>query len=349
MKTKPVLIRCALLLFLNMAAPCHAQWLTQEIPLTPGWNAVYLGVQPVKTDCASVFAELPVQSVTMWSKRETRLQFTTDPAQPLPRNPDWLCWMPPSNPQSSLNSLFSINGGQSYLIRLPANAAPITWRIKGAPLAFRRQWMAQSLNLTGLPVPAGSATFENFFSSAPAIKTLSADGGEVYQIDKEGRSIRIWQPARAQVQPGVAYWIRCQDASRYAGPLRVTLDYGTTLEFGPGAWTRRLAMVNESQSARTVQVRLCPSETPPTGSPPVAGEVPLSYREQDWSGDVPQDVYKALAPSLSRTLAPGETWTMELTVRRNEMRGNAPGASWQSLLEVTDGGTVRQWIGVNAL
>lgn len=104
-----------------------------------------------------------------------------------------------------------------------------------------------------------------------------------------------------------------------------------------------------SPVARTAQVRLWPSETPPPGAAALAGAVPLSYREQDWTQGPPRDVFKPLASSVARTLAPGESWTLALTVRRQELGGAAAGACWQSLLEVTDGGTVRQWIGVRAL
>lgn len=347
MKTKLLLITSVLFLLIG-ATPCHAQWISQEIPLVPGWNAVHLNVEPATSDCESVFAGIPVQSVGMWSRRQARLQFTTDPEQLLPRNPDWLYWMPSSNPQSLLNSLFSIHGNQSYLIRLHNDAAPITWRIKGTPVPFRRHWMSESLNLTGLPVPPGTATFENFFRSSTAIQTAQTEGGEIFQVNGDGESARVWQPARTKLQPGVAYWIRCQDATRYAGPLRVELDFGRVLEFEAGIWTRRLEMANESQAAMTVQVRLWPSETPPPGTALLAGGVPLSYREKEWSQGMPREVFKPLAPSVSRTLAPGETWTLELTPRRQEMSEGAADTYSQSLLEITDGETVQQWIGVRA-
>jgi len=100
---------CGTLLAL-VAGAClaQAQWLTQEIALRPGWNAVHLSVQPAQTDCGSVLANLSVESVWMWSRRAPRLQFTTDPSQLLPRNPDWLFWLPASHPQASLGTLFSI-------------------------------------------------------------------------------------------------------------------------------------------------------------------------------------------------------------------------------------------------
>lgn len=326
----------------------QAQWLTQETPLQPGWNAVHLTVQPERTDCPSVLAGLPVESVWCWSKRAPRLQFTTDPSQLLPRNPDWLFWLPPSHPQAALGTLFSIQGGRSYLIRLAADAPPVTWKVQGKPVVFRPRWLPQTMNLTGLPVRSAGATFEEFFRPTTSIGLTRADGGEIYQIGSHGEGLRIWEPARTRIQPGLAYWIRCTEPTQYAGPLRVELDYGSGLEFPVGVWTRRLKLSNDGRVPRTVTVRPWPSEAAPTGTPPVAGAVPLSYGEKDWSGGLPKTVYRPLAPALSRSVAPGETWTLELTPRRQEMRAAAPSAAWQSLLEVTDAVAVRQWVGVVA-
>ena len=326
----------------------HAQWLTQEIPLQPGWNSVYLSVQPWRTDCGSVLADLPVQSVWMWSKRTPRLQFTTDPSQVLPRNPDWLFWLPAPHPQAPLSTLFSIQGGRSYFIRLAADAPAITWKVKGTPVIFHRQWLPDAMNLTGLPVRPDGATFEEFFRPAAAIGLGRTDGGEIYQVSSTGEGTRVWEPSRTRIQPGLAYWIRCKEPTAYAGPLRVELDYGSVLEFPPGVWTRRLRLTNDGRTPCTATVRPRPSEAATPGAAPVAGEVPLSYRERDWSQGLPKAIYRALAPSVSRSLVPGETWTLELTPRRQEMRAAAAGASWQSLLEVTDGVMVRQWIGVVA-
>ena len=49
--------------FLLSASVATAQWATQSIVLEPGWNAVYLEVQPEPRECDAVFAELPVESV----------------------------------------------------------------------------------------------------------------------------------------------------------------------------------------------------------------------------------------------------------------------------------------------
>jgi hypothetical protein len=329
--------------------PSQAQWVTQTVQLSPGWNAVFLEVQPQPADCAAVFAGLPVQSVWRWSKRATQLQFVTDPKQLLPRNQDWLFWLPPDHPQALLNTLFAVHAGDSCLIRLPSDAAPVAWKLKGTPVLFRRQWLPGAFNLTGLPAPAKTATFEDFFRPTTAIGISRADGGEIYQVNSAGQGVKLWEPSRIKIQPGLAYWILCKQASDYAGPLRVELDHGNVLEYPAPLWTRWVRVCNETATARTVTVRVLPSEPPPPGKlAKVAGAVPLDYREKDWSQGLPQDDYRPLAPALSRTLAPGGMWKLELTPRRKEMQGAAADALWQSVLEITDDATVRQLVGVRA-
>jgi hypothetical protein len=341
--------RVALLFLLGLMPVGRAQWTTQTIPLNPGWNAVALDVQPIPADCASVFAGLPIQGVWRWSKRAAALQFVTDPNQLLPRNPDWLFWVPPGHPQALLNTLFAVHAGDSLLIRLAADAAPVSWKLKGTPCLWRRQWLAGTLQLTGLPVPAQTTTFEDFFRPTSAVPITRTDGGEMYQLNSSGQGVRLWEPGRVRVQPGTAYWIRARSATDYIGPLRIELDSGDVLEFPAALWTRRINVRNESPTARTVTLRVLPSEAPPPGAlAKVAGPVALDYCEKDWSQGLPRDVYRPLAPQLSRSVAPGATWSVELSPRRREMTGAPADALWQSLIEVTDGATVRQLVGVRA-
>lgn len=344
------MLRCLLGSFLLCCGPAgQAQWITQTVALNPGWNAVCLEVQPAHPQCTSLFADLPVESVWRWSQRAGRSQFIADPSQLLPRSSDWLYWLPPDHPHVALNTLFAVHAGDSCLIKLAADAAPVSWRIKGTPVPCRRQWLGGGLNLAGLPVPPQTATFEDFFRPTPAIAVTRADGGEMYQIGSNGQGLRLWEPGRVRIQPGTAYWIRCRTTTDYTGPLRVELDHGRVLEFPEPIWTRRLTVRNESAAAKTVTIRILPSEDPPPGDfAKVAGPVALEYREKDWSQGPPRDVFRPLAPQVSRSVAPGETWRLELTPRRQEMAGAAPEALWQSLIEIGDGATVRQVVGVRA-
>jgi len=76
------------------------------------------------------------------------------------------------------------------------------------------------MNLTGLPVRPAGATFEEFFRPAATIGLTRTEDGEIYQVGSTGHGTRVWEPSRTRIQPGVAYWIRCQEPTRYTGPLR---------------------------------------------------------------------------------------------------------------------------------
>ena len=345
MKPISVFAAFASLFLLTSLLPCRGQWLTEQIALTPGWNAVYLSVQPNATNCAAVFASLPVEAVWCWNPPLRAAQFHDNPQQPSARRPDWLYWRPESSPQAFLNSLRWVQGGRGYLIKLATNATPLTWSVKGTPVLFRREWKAGAMNFTGLPVAANTTSFVDFFQASSAIGTMRANNGEISQVNAAGQGVRLFTPARVTIQPTVAYWILSHDATDYAGSVRVTLDYGSVVTFPAGISARHVLIRNESAAARTVTVRSLASESAPGfQSPAVAGAVPLNYRELDWSQSPPQKVYRALDPVLSRSVAAGATWDLELSPSRAQMAGG--GARCQSLLEVSDGATVRQVVGV---
>ena len=66
----------------------------------------------------------------------------------------------------------------------------------------------------------------------------------------------------------------------------------------------------------------------------------------DWSLRLPQQVYRPIEPLLTRSVAAGATWDLELSPRRAQMTSGGAGARYQSLLEISDGATVRQVVGV---
>ena len=78
---------CLLILGLGLCSG-FAQWVTQSITLNPGWNAVFLEVQPANPDCDAVFAGIPVESVWAWNRRYSSVQFIQDAAQLVPGQPD---------------------------------------------------------------------------------------------------------------------------------------------------------------------------------------------------------------------------------------------------------------------
>jgi hypothetical protein len=344
MRTKFALITSVLLWISAAPTPCLGQWLTQSISLVPGWNAVYLEVQPEPRACEQVFRGLPVESVWKWDRRFSTIQFTLDPATLLPEAPDWLVWLPSSNPRAFLSRLSELQGCQAYLIKLATNAAPVTLPIKGRVLVPRLVWYPHTLNLMGFPVnPSSPPTFSDFFRFTPEVDTSRSYQNELYRLDSQGRGTRIVQPARERLQPGVAYWIGCARAPAYQSALHLTPEGASALDFGSLLVRRDLTIKNtHPTNSMIVGLRQLVSESPPTtgGFPELAGPVPLSYLSKDSSNQWVWGQFPAAG--LSRTLAPGEEWLLRLGVRRLDLAPYQPqganGFAYQSILEVSDAG-----------
>ncbi|HNQ87649.1 MAG TPA: hypothetical protein PKM73_03335 [Verrucomicrobiota bacterium] len=319
------------------------QWLTQRIKLEPGWNAVHLEVKPEPGDCARVFAGQPVLSVWKWNRRFSTIQFTVDPNTLLPEDPDWLVWLPPSDPRAFLSRLGALQGNQAYLIKVAANAAPFTLELKGRVILPRTDWFPHGLNLVGFPVhPNTPPTFAEFFKFTPEIDTSKGYANELYRLDSRGVGERIVQPARDRMQRGAAYWIGCAQAPARLSALHLTPSSLDGLDFGSLLARKEYTVKNAHPTeSRTVKLRQRPSEAPPAtgGFPELAGPVPLAYLSRNasnvWAwGEFPE-------AGLSHTLAPGAEWRLWLGVRRRDFAPYAPqgtnGATYQSLLEISDG------------
>ena len=109
----------------------HAQWIEQQLVLKPGWNAVFLEVDPVPNECNALFAGLPIESVWDWNRTADSAQFVQDPSTLIPGSPGWLTWFPPSHPSANQMNLFALRDGRPYLIKLADNAPATTWTVTG--------------------------------------------------------------------------------------------------------------------------------------------------------------------------------------------------------------------------
>src|SRR5262245_1845745 len=103
------------LTFLLMAVWCqslHAQWYTQNNPLKPGWNAVYLHVDTSYTNINGLIKALdPIDEVWLWNA-------DLPPGLALATPPD-----PTSGSQWSKWTKLEANSTNSTLQTVPANAA----------------------------------------------------------------------------------------------------------------------------------------------------------------------------------------------------------------------------------
>ncbi len=332
-----VRLRCWALAALFIASGGYSspgQWATQSITLNPGWNAVYLEVQPEASDSDAVFASLPVETVWKWNRRFSTVQFLQDPTQLVPGSPDWLMYVPAADPARATRNLFSIRGGQTYLVKLKSGSGPVTWTILGQPVIRPVDWLADSFNLVGFPLADGDTpTFQAFFAGSPALANQPA-----YRLSSSGQWERVSNPTSMMLRRGEAYWVFCHGASTYNGPLQLTLEQRDGVSFDRNLIEQTVRIRNATTSPQDVTVAELPSADPATNSfPALAGDVPLSYYRSDATNRL--FGWLPLTNQLrSLRLPPGGEWVLRLSVDRTRMAdagANGPGALYQSLLQVS--------------
>lgn len=329
-KTSPLLGSFLIWISLSTGV-AHAQWATQEIPLEPGWNAVYLEVEPEPRDTALVLQGLPVDSVWMWNGRFSTVQYIEDPETLVPENPDWLVYTPPGDPRSVSTNLHAVEGGRGYLIKLEGGT-PATWTVTGRPARRRLDWLADSLNLVGFAVDENAPpTFGQFFASSPAHSSL-----QIFSLTSAGNWAALPNPAAATVERGRAYFVYSSTPSSFTGPITVAFDHGTTVDFGHNLVERTITLRNASSQPQALTLTQEGSAPAPGGDTVVAGSVPLSYWEFDIG--IAGGIWKPLPPQLSLLLAPGEQRNLRLAVRRPDFAAFSPPpgkqAVYQDLLTV---------------
>jgi hypothetical protein len=115
--------------------------LTQHIDMAPGWNAIYLEVDPEDPDPMRVFEGLPVESVWTTSDTLVSAEFIEDPSESFVGRPGWIAWFPPDRPEmAEITSLVQIAGNRPYLVKLRGNDS-VTLSIGGSPRVTRRRWV----------------------------------------------------------------------------------------------------------------------------------------------------------------------------------------------------------------
>lgn len=332
-----------------LCLPVWAQWTSQSIPLQPGWNAVYLEVQPEPNDCETLFKGVPVESVWGWNDRFSAVQFIQDPNELLPGQPNWLTYLPADHAARETRNLFTLRGGHAYLIKLRTGAGAVTWNVTGQPVVRSIDWLADSFNLVGFSVAANNGpSFQSFFSNSSAHA-----GKPAYQLNASGQWELIANPAQTLVRSGTAYWVYCQAPSTYTGPVQLTLEQRDGLSYGRLLTEQTIRIKNTSAASATFTVRQVASASPPNADYPVlAGGVPLSYYRLDAAKN--QFGWLPFTEALQQAaVAPGQEWLLRLEVNRNSMPDFVPpsnhnGVLYQSLLEISNGAGVRHVLPVSA-
>ena len=185
----------------------RAQNFTQSITLQPGWNAIWLEVQPEDNRCNVVFSNLPIASVWTRLERLSYVEFIQNPSEAAFNEAGWQHWVPPNREAAFLNNLFAVQANDAYLIQC-TNASPVNWNLVGRPSLRKPEWVPDSFNLRGLPVdPATPPSFLNFLRhSAAHFDSSTSQLRPVYRLNSASGQ---WEQVSSSdtVQSGAAYWI----------------------------------------------------------------------------------------------------------------------------------------------
>ena len=211
---------------------------TQSMVLDPGWNAIHLTIDPRDPSPAAVFAGLPIEMVWGWTQPGSPVEFVENVAEAPFNQEGWNVYLPASNEKSFLSDLFAIKANRCYLVKL-GGGTQRTLAVSGRPSYRKLKWVADSFNLVGFPITAGtSLSVGAMFSNEPALKDQ-----QVFRLDPSGTWTRVYnsQPLRR----GEAYWVYCSGASQFNGWLELELR-GDGLDFGDQLETRDVVLHNRS-------------------------------------------------------------------------------------------------------
>lgn len=338
LKTVPLLVAW----LLCFVPEVLSQTRTQDIELVPGWNAVFLEVQPDPRDAELALAQVPVESVWLWNGRTASSQFVQDPGRLTPESPDWLVFLPARAGQPALGTLFTLPGGRPYLVKL-GGSTPVVWRVSGRPANRAPVWKGERFNFVGFHLdPAVPVTIQDFFSPVSALHNQP-----VYTLSPAGEWQLVTDRTSRPLKPGRAYWVYAREATDFDGPLSAESVLQGDLAFGGLANRLKLRVGNLWSRNRSIRVRPVPTGPAPAGTPYSLGPVRLGVRQRNSKAFVPFET------GVTLPLGPGQSDDLPLEIRRHEMiEASVPAgvlaASFQTLLEVTDGAGSRRFVSVTA-
>lgn len=307
-----------------------AQTILQSVSLVPGWNAVYLMVEPNPAGLDTLLAGKPVESVRRWNPSPSGY-FEIDPQTPVSMSGNWQIWFPEGSEFRDLSDLAQLSAGSTYLIQASGST---TVQVSGIPVLCSANWQAGQ-NFGGVPVPVSAPTFTKFFSFDSAISTSFASGGELYKVLPDASVQRIFQPATEKPARGTAYWIKSTTTHPYSGALEVGLSSSKGwLDFGGSLFASTMTIKNTTTVNQTARLEL-------------TGTIPLSRVVPFWDGTVSRTEYIPLTGTVSSNLAPGQVWSVRLTPTATALATASEGATFGGVLNISDvGGTMLQQIGV---
>lgn len=203
---------------------------TQQVPLSTGWNAVWLNVDPVYTtgaqagqaiDVADLFTDPSITIVATPTKPFGSVEFITDPASGFFNRSGWEVWQ--RTTELGSNTLSRLFGYRGYLIK---STADVTVNVTGVARYVPHEWEPDSYNLAGFSLHSAT-TFGAFFADI-------SSSHPVNRIFRLNAATGNWEAVRPtdSMNSGEAYWIYCDGRSDWTGSVKV--DFQGYLDFGAG-------------------------------------------------------------------------------------------------------------------
>ena len=273
----------------------RAEVISQSFTLKPGWNAIFLELEPQSVAPADVFSGITnLQSVWMWNPQAGTVEFIQDPNTLLPDQPQWLVYIP-GNPIAT--NLHAIHANTAYLVNL-GGSSDVVFSVTGEPRIPVANWKANSFNFVGFHLIGDEESFGSFFSSSPAL-----DGQDIYVLDNgTGSWSKVTDPANTNMKRGEGFWIYCKGSSVFTGPLSVKTEQSGGLRYGKKLSEQNLVVYNHS--AYNMAVTLAFSA--------------LTDHIYYWTFDQAQgqSIWKPFPTSLELSIPAGQSQKIRIGVKR---------------------------------
>ena len=306
----------------------QAQWMTQDIPLVAGWNAVHLKVHPADADCAAVFSDEAITQVSWWNR--DRLDDGTGSSIT-----DFCNWYRSS---AEPNTFGRVIGDHTYLVY--STAARPYFQVVGTPALPRGTIYLGERNLVGVNVP-------NIASDPPLLNDYFKDSKALWsetpwmRVTAENEALRVG--SRTQLSnASEAFWFITAGSgiSTFTGPFNVSLDKSRpTLSWSDNTDARSITIRNTTTDGRVLRIGRISSLPPPTGHGRCVGDVGLLLESIDWSEGYAKRVYSPLSFPLVTNIAAGATFEFRVKPNLSAMPNTAAG-DYMSILEISDKGSV---------
>lgn len=304
------LARVLAVVSLAIGLPASAQ-MTQVIDLQPGWNAIYVEVVPDDPDIATIFANVPIESVWRFLSTDGVTGLPSDPGAGLRGLEGWRAYFPPDDAVPKPPSdLFTIRPNNAYLVKLGGTETK-SLTLTGQPRLAQRRWSPDAFTLTGFNVdPAATpVSFATWFATSTAHA-----GSPIYRLDADGFWRLVVDQETETISAGTAYWVFTTGPSKYQGPLEVQIDDDfPDLDFSVFVSDAGITLVNRSANPQDVYLTRFPADAP----------LPLVARGIDVQADLAGNGGPAWVPLLEKfspaSLGAGASERFEIAPRRSDM------------------------------